>query len=125
MIGNKEFLNRLEEKDLKLKIEFGDDGRHSTKRIGIVTFKRDSGSHLHLKNVTYVFGLKKKLIYVVVLEDKGYDVVLIKGKDFLKHVSIGQVKQIGVRVKTFYKLEIDFTMHTTIPPIVRWGDVEP
>lgn len=68
-------------------IEFRGDGRYSTKGIGIDTFK-ESGSHLHLKNVMYVLGLKEKMIYVVVLEDKGYDVVFIKGKYFLKHVGV-------------------------------------
>ena len=24
-----------------------------------------------------------------------------------------------------YKLQVDFSMHATIPPGVRWGDVEP
>jgi len=67
----------------------------------------ESGSHIHLKNVMYVHGLKKNLISVDVLEDKGYDVVFSKGEYFLKHVSTGKVKQIGVRVKNIYKLEVD------------------
>lgn len=33
--------------------------------------------------------------------------VLSKGKTFMKHVSSGQVKQIGVRVKNLFKLEVD------------------
>jgi len=95
--GNKEFFSNLEEKDLQLHIELGDDGRYSTKGIDIVTFKRESDSHLHLKNVMYVLGLKKNLIFVVVLEDRGYDVVFGKGKSFLKHVATRQVKQVGVK----------------------------
>lgn len=47
----------------------------------------------------YVPGLKKKLIYVFVLEDKGYDVVFSKGKYFLKHVSTRKVKQIVFELK--------------------------
>jgi len=34
-------------------------------------------------------------------------VVFIKGKTYKKHVSIGQVKQINVRVENVYKLEVD------------------
>ena len=50
MIGNKELFNNLEEKDLQLNINLGDDGRYSTKgRINIISFKRESCSHLHLK----------------------------------------------------------------------------
>jgi len=123
MIGNKEFFSILEDKDHKLHIEFGDDGRYSTKGIGIVTFKWDSGSHLHLKNVMYVPGLMKNLVSVAVLEEKCYDVVFSKGNFFLKNVVTGKVKQIGVRVKNIYKLEVYFSMHATILMGVSWGNV--
>jgi len=73
-------------------IEIRDDSKYITKGIGIVTFKRDSGSHIHMKDAMYVFRLKKNLIFVVVLEDKGYDVVFMKGKAFLRHVATGKVK---------------------------------
>jgi len=42
-----------------------------------------------------------------------------------KHVDSGKVKQIGVRVKNLYKLEVGLSMHATIPLEVRWGDIEP
>jgi len=107
-----------------LHIEFGDDGRYSTRGIDTVTFKRELESHIHLKNVMYVLWLKKKLISVAILEDRGYDVVFSKGKHFLKHVASAKVTHIGVRVKNIYNLEAYFTMHATIPLGVRWGDVE-
>ena len=44
---------------------------------------------------------------IVVLEDKGYDVVFSKGKVFLRHIGTGQTKRIGIRVKNLYKLEVD------------------
>lgn len=46
--------------------------------IGIVTitFERELGSPLKLKDVKFVLGLKKNRIFVGVLEDYGYDVVL-------------------------------------------------
>ena len=53
-----------------------------------------------------MFGLKKNLVFVVVLEDKGYDVVFSRGKAYMKHVATGKVKQIGVWVKNLYKLEV-------------------
>jgi len=40
------------------------------------------------------------------LEDKGYDVVFSKGKVFLRHITVRQVKQIGSRVKNLYVLEV-------------------
>ena len=64
-------------------IEMGDDGRYSATNIGIFTFQRESGSPLRLKDVMFVLGLKKNLVFVVVLEDSGYDVIFKKIKDFL------------------------------------------
>jgi len=96
MIGNKEFFNSLEEKELQLPIELGDNGRYSTKWIGMVIFNRESFFHPHLKDVMYVPGLKKNLVYVAILEDHGYDVFLSKGKANLKHVSTGPIKKFGV-----------------------------
>lgn len=72
-----------------------------------------------------MLGPNKILIFVVVLEDKGYDVVLIKRKALLKHVYIGQVKNIWVRVKNIYKLEVYLTIHVVIPLGLRWGDIHP
>ena len=49
-------------------------------------------------------GLKKNLVSVAILEDKGYDV---KGKAYLKHVASRAVKPIGVRVKNLYRLQVE------------------
>lgn len=57
------------------------------------------GSHLRIKDVMFVLGLKKNLIYVAVLENGGYDVIFSKGKAFLRHITKGQVNQIKIRVK--------------------------
>jgi len=40
-------------------------------------------------------------------EDYGYDVIFIKGKAFLHHIALGQVKQIRVWVKKLYKLDVE------------------
>lgn len=87
MIGNNEFFNSLEEKDLQLHINLRVDGRYNTKGIVTITFKRESCSHIHLKDVMYEYGLKKNLIFVVVLEDCGYDMLFSKGKAYLKQIS--------------------------------------
>jgi len=92
MTGNKDFFNDLEEKDLQMHIEMGYDGRYSTTVIDIVTFHREFGSPLTLKDVMCVLGLKKNLILVAIVEDHGYDVIFSNGKAFLRHISMGQVK---------------------------------
>ena len=55
----------------------------------------------------HVLGLKKNLVSVAMLEDRGYDVVFSEGKDFLRHKTIGKAKKIGIRVKNIYKMDVD------------------
>jgi hypothetical protein len=107
MIADKELFSDLEEKDLKMHIEMGDDGRYNATGIGTITFQRELGKPFQLKDVMHVPGLKKNLVSVAMLEDRGYDVVFSDGKAFLRHKTTGQVKKIGIRVKNLYKLEVD------------------
>ena len=72
---------------MQVNIELRDNGKYATKGIGIVTFERESGNTLHLKGVLYVPGLKKNLVSVVILEDKGYDVTFSRGKAYLQHLA--------------------------------------
>ena len=58
-------------------------------------------------DVLYVPGLRKNLVSIAMLEDHGYDVIFRKGKVFLKHIATGRVKQIGIRVKNMYALEVE------------------
>ena len=107
MTGNEELFSSLEEKDLQMHVEMGDDETYRTTGIGIDTFQRDSGKPLILKDVMHVPGLKMNLVSIAMLEDLGYDVVFSEGKVFLCHKAIGQVKNIGVHVKNLYKLDVD------------------
>jgi hypothetical protein len=107
MTGDKEIFSDLEERDLKIHIEMGGDGRYSATSIGTITFQRDSGKPFQLKYVMHVPGLKKNLVSVAMLEDIGYDVVFSDGKAFLRHKTMSQVKKIGIQVKNLYKLEVD------------------
>eukprot|EP00253_Pinus_taeda_P001984 PITA_01984 len=65
----------------------GDDGRYSATGIGTISSERESGKPFILKEVMHVPRLKKNLISVAMLEDKGYDVVFIEGKDFLRTIA--------------------------------------
>jgi hypothetical protein len=55
----------------------------------------------------HVPGLKKNILSIAMLEDRGYDVVFSSGKSYLRHKEMGQVKKIGIRVKNLYMLEVD------------------
>ena len=75
MSGDKYLFSHLDEKDLGVHIEMGDDGRYSATSIRTISFERESGKPFILKDVMHVPRLKKNLISVAMLEDKGYDVV--------------------------------------------------
>ena len=78
MSSDKNLFNTLEEKDLQMRIEMGDDGKYRVSGEGTILFQRKHGAPLTLTDVKYVPGLKKNLVHVAMLEDKGYDVVLVK-----------------------------------------------
>ena len=75
--------------------------------IGTITFRRALGKLIILQDVVHVPGLKKNLISVAMLEDKGYDVVFSEGKFFLQYKETGQVKKVGIRAKNLYRLQVD------------------
>ena len=75
MTRDKELFSDLEEKDLHMHIEMGDDGQYSWTGIGTITFERESGNPSLLKNVMHVTGIKNNLVSVAMLEDRGYDVI--------------------------------------------------
>eukprot|EP00253_Pinus_taeda_P013425 PITA_13425 len=107
MTGDTSLFSALEEKDLKMRIEMGDEGRYSVPGMDTVSSQREHGAPLTLADVMYMPRLKKNLVLIVMLEDKGYNVVFSKGKAFLRHIAIGHTKSIGIRVKNLYKLEVD------------------
>ena len=77
----------------------GDDRKFCVSGEGTDVFQREHGSPLSLYNVMYVPGLKKNLVSIAMLEDKGYDVVFSLGKVFLRHIDTGQNKHIGIQIK--------------------------
>ena len=78
MIDDKSLFSTLEEKDLKMHIEMGDDERYSVSRVGTVDFQREHGALITLIDVKHVPGLKKNFVLVAVLENCGYDVFLVR-----------------------------------------------
>eukprot|EP00253_Pinus_taeda_P031555 PITA_31555 len=86
MYDDKNLFSTLEEKDLQMQIAMGDDGKYYVSGEGMVVFQREHEAPLTLTNVNYVPGLKKNLVSISMLEDKGYDVVLSKGKVSLRHI---------------------------------------
>jgi hypothetical protein len=109
MIGHKHYFNNLSEKEFGFEILLGDDYAYHPKGVGIVRFERESGKPLYLSSVLYVPGLKKKLVLVLTLEDKGYEVSFKDRRAYIKPrgLSKGSEQVIGVRKEKLYKLQFD------------------
>ena len=95
MTDDKSLFSTLEEKDLQILIAMGNDEKYSVSGVGTVYFLREHGAFITLTYVKHVPRLKKNLVSIAMLEEKGYDVVFRKGKFFLRHITTRQVKQIG------------------------------
>ena len=72
--GYKEALSNLIEKKTNLEIILGDNATYSVKRIGTVTLHLNQVQTLHLQEVFYVPDLKKNLVSIFAMEDKGFKV---------------------------------------------------
>jgi hypothetical protein len=98
MIGFQENFTDLKYIKVKIEISLGDDTLVKVVGIGIVTFQRDSMQMISFRDVLYVPGLKKNLILVSTLQDRGLEVTF-RGIEVLIHprgssLTLGQV--IGV-----------------------------
>ena len=80
MIGKKQTLSRLKEKSSPHKVSLGDDYQYPIKGIGESSYKLDSGTSMKMKEVLYVQGLKKSLLFISALDKKGYRVAFIDGQ---------------------------------------------
>ena len=65
MTGHKRFFKSLQEGELNLHIELGDDAQYQAKGVGTVSFQRESGKPLSFANILYVSRLTKNLISVL------------------------------------------------------------
>jgi hypothetical protein len=106
MTGIREHLTDLRDTEVRMEIALGDDSLVRAAGIGIVTFRRDSMPPISFRDVLYVPGLKKNLISVSTLQDRGLEVTF-RGTEVLIHpkgssLASGQV--IGVRDGKLFRL---------------------
>lgn len=62
-----------------MEIILGENATYPVKGIGTVTLHLNQGQTLHLQEVLYVPDLKKNLVSIFVIEDKGFKVAFIDG----------------------------------------------
>jgi hypothetical protein len=75
MTGYREHLTNLIEKESRLHVVLGANARYTVKGVGSSSFQLDSDIPLQLSEVLYVPGMKRNLVFVSSLEDKGYKVI--------------------------------------------------
>ena len=99
MTGNRGALTNYRKKKFTAQVELGDDSTYKIEGVGSTSLQIDSGTVLHIDDVLYVLGLKKNLLPVVGLEDKGYRVLSMDKKVLLwaKDEELSSTVQIGVR----------------------------
>jgi hypothetical protein len=86
-------------------VVLGDDREVKVAGCGTVSFRRESLPPMALTKVLYVPGLKKNLVSVSTIEEKGYEVLFRDGQVLLlpKGSSITLAKVIGTRHERLYK----------------------
>ena len=76
------------------------------KGFGATFLQLESNDTLHLSDVLYVLGMKRNLVSISALKDKGYKVAFSNGKvlAWQKKSSMDTTKVIGTREESLYRL---------------------
>ena len=125
MIGYKDLLSCLVQKESPHKLMPKDDSQYPIKGIGEASYKLDSGKSMKMKDVMYVPGLKKNLISISSLNKKGFRVSFVDGKFLMctRGKIVDDAVEFGVEEGGLYKLKghADSTLATnTINPCELW-----
>jgi hypothetical protein len=107
MTGYKDSLSNLTHKDSPHKVKLGDDYQYPIKGVGEASYKLDSGKPMKMKEVLYVPGLKKNLLSISTLDEKGYRVSFVDGQVLMwpRGKTFDDVVVIGVQEGGLYKLK--------------------
>ena len=80
MTGVREYFSELLESGADVEVVLGDDRVVRAVGVGTLTFQRESKPPLKVTEVLYVPGMRKNLISVSALEDRGYEVLFWGGQ---------------------------------------------
>jgi hypothetical protein len=117
MIGVREYFTELT-KIGDLEVVLGDDSVVKAVGSGTISFQRESLPPMLLRDVLYAPGLKKNLVSLSIIEDRGYEVLFHDGHVLLypKRSSVTLAKVIGMLHEKLYKLMFQLAralMHST------------
>eukprot|EP00253_Pinus_taeda_P002492 PITA_02492 len=100
--GYKEALSNLVEKKTNLEIILGDNATYPMKGAATITLHLNQGQTIHPQEVLYVPDLKKNLVSISAMEDKGLKVAFIDGKVRIWQRNPKNVFTLGFRVEGLY-----------------------
>ena len=80
MTGFKESFVNLSKHESPHKVKLGDDYQYPIKGSDEASYKLNSRKSLKMKDVLYVLGLKKNLLSIFALDEKGMRVAFIDGQ---------------------------------------------
>eukprot|EP00253_Pinus_taeda_P036666 PITA_36666 len=103
--GYKEVFHNLIEKETNLEIILGDNMKYPVKGVGNVSLKLNQGNTIHLQDVLYVPNLKKNLVSISAMEDKGYKVTFNNGKVRVWKNNVKDAFTLGFRVDSLYQVD--------------------
>ena len=97
MTGFKESFVKLSEHKSPHKVKLGDEYQYPIKGTGESSYKLDFGKYMKIKDVLFVPRLKKNLLSISALDEKGISVAFIDGKFLMwpKGNTIDDVAVIG------------------------------
>lgn len=105
IIGYQEHLSDLVE-DSNLQVIIGDDARYSVRRFAATSLNLESGVSLHLSDLLFMSRIKRNLVSISAVEDKGYQIAFFYGRVLAwpKNSSIKIARVIGNRHENLYRL---------------------
>eukprot|EP00253_Pinus_taeda_P027997 PITA_27997 len=105
MTGVREYFSEISESETDVEVVLGDDKVVRAVGVGTLTFQRESKPPLKVTKVLYVPRMRKNLISVSALEDRGYEVLFRGGRVLMypRGAPAESPRVIGVRHAKVYR----------------------
>jgi hypothetical protein len=125
MTGYKESLLDIVQKYSPHKVKLGDDYQYPIKGVGEASYKLDSEKPMKMKLVLYEPGLKKNILSISALDEKGFKVAFIEGEVLMwpRGKFIDDVVVIVVQDGGLYKLKghsVSMLIHSKFTQSELW-----
>jgi uncharacterized protein YjhX (UPF0386 family) len=125
MTGDQARLSNLNEKNTSYKVRLGDKTTYPVEGFGQASIKMKTCNYVHLSNALYVPGLKKNLVSISCLEDKGNIIAFVDVKvlSWHKDSNIENARVIESHEGNMYRLlekNEEALVHNEVNPNELW-----